>query len=110
MTAAIGAAFGALADPHRRRAVELLCSKPHSAGELAQALGVSAPTMSKHLRHLRAARLVEERHPEFDARVRIYSLRSERLSLVRDWLAAAETMWVEQLSAFKRHIESDAEA
>lgn len=110
MMIAIDTAFGALADPHRRRAIELLSGKPHTAGELARAIGVSAPTMSKHLRQLRMAELVEERHPQLDARVRIYSLRLERLSLVRDWLAAAETMWAEQLSAFKRHIEIDAGA
>ena len=63
--------FAALADPHRRRAVELLGQRPRRAGELAEALDLPAPAMSRHLRELKASGLVEETHPEFDARVRI---------------------------------------
>jgi DNA-binding transcriptional ArsR family regulator len=80
-------AFAALADPVRRRAVELLAQKPRRAGELARALRVSPSAMSKHLRILRDRRLVTETHPARDTRVRIYSLRSAPMADLRAWLA-----------------------
>jgi DNA-binding transcriptional ArsR family regulator len=97
--------LAALADPVRRRSVELLAERPRRAGELAAALGVSAPVMSRHLRVLRTAELVEEEHPPFDARVRIYSLRTPPMRELKTWLADAETGWAEQLAAFKDHVE-----
>ena len=97
--------LAALADPVRRRSVELLALRPHRAGELADALGVSAPVMSRHLRALRRAQLVDEAHPAFDARVRIYSLRAASMGALRAWLAAAEAGWVQQLASFKDHVE-----
>jgi len=75
LNAAVDRLFTALADPHRRRAVELLGEQPRPAGELARALGLPAPTLSRHLRLMKACGLVEERHPEFDARVRVYALK-----------------------------------
>ena len=75
------------------------------AGELADATGLSPPAMSRHLRTLRDAALVEERHPPFDARVRIYALRTGALAELSAWLAETETMWSEQLAAFKAHVE-----
>jgi len=97
--------LAALADPVRRRAVELLAGQPRRAGELAHELGVSAPVMSRHLRVLRNAQLVDEEHPPFDARVRIYSLRAARMKDLQAWLAATEAGWVEQLTAFRDHVE-----
>jgi DNA-binding transcriptional ArsR family regulator len=97
--------LAALADPVRRRSVELLAERPRRAGELAEALGVSAPVMSRHLRVLRQADLVEEEHPPFDARVRVYSLRAASMGALRAWLAEAEAGWVQQLGAFKDHVE-----
>jgi DNA-binding transcriptional ArsR family regulator len=97
--------FAALADPARRRAVELLGERPLRAGELAKAVGVTPSVMSKHLRVLRASGLVAEEHPDFDARVRIYSLRSAPMRELRTWLDATEQGWVEQLTAFRRHLE-----
>jgi DNA-binding transcriptional ArsR family regulator len=107
MTAAasIDGVLAALADPYRRRAVELLGARPRRAGELAELLALPAPATSRHLKALREAGLVEERHPPEDARVRIYALRAERLAELKDWLAQAEAGWVEQLSAFRRHVE-----
>jgi DNA-binding transcriptional ArsR family regulator len=102
---AVDHTLAALADPVRRRAVELLAERPRRAGELAAAVGVSPPVMSRHLRVLREAALVEEAHPPFDARVRIYSLQSARMTELRSWLADAEAGWSEQLSAFKEHVE-----
>ena len=98
--------LAALADPDRRRVVDLLRQGPRRAGELAQAIGLPAPAMSRHLRILRQSGLVEERHPEFDARVRIYSLRSEPVAELRAWLEKTEQGWAEQLRAFKAHMEN----
>jgi DNA-binding transcriptional ArsR family regulator len=61
--------------------------------------------MSRHLRVLRLCGLVEEAHPEFDARVRIYELRREAIAGLRAWLEETEKLWTEQLAAFKAHVE-----
>lgn len=98
-------AFAALADPARRRAVELLAQKPLCAGDLAQALRLSPSATSKHLRVLRDRGLVMEAHPPHDTRVRIYSLRSAPMTDLRAWLDAAERGWAEQLAAFADHLE-----
>ena len=86
--------------------VELLGEKPRRAGELAEAVGLAAPAMSRHLRTLREAGLVEETHPNFDARVRVYALKSGALSALSAWLADTEEMWAGQLAAFKAHVEN----
>jgi DNA-binding transcriptional ArsR family regulator len=103
--AAIDRTLSALADPARRRVVDLLRERPHRAGELAAAAGLSPPAMSRHLRALRATGLVEESHPEFDARVRIYRLRPEPMAELKSWLDDTERLWTLQLAAFKAHVE-----
>jgi DNA-binding transcriptional ArsR family regulator len=103
--AALDRTLAALADPHRRRVVDLLARGPRAAGELARELDLSPPAMSRHLRTLRQSGLVEESHPEFDARVRIYALRPEPMADLLRWLAEAERLWSEQLLAFKAHLE-----
>ena len=105
--AALDETLAALADPIRRGTVELLAKRPHRAGELAAELGATPPTMSKHLRVLRECGLVDETHPEFDARVRIYALRSAPIAELRDWIVATERGWSEQLAAFAAHLERD---
>jgi DNA-binding transcriptional ArsR family regulator len=107
-TAALDQTLAALADPYRRRAVDLLAERPRAAGELARELEISAPAMSRHLRTLRASGLVEESHPEFDARVRIYALRPEPMVHLLRWLEESERLWTAQLLAFKAHIEKGA--
>jgi DNA-binding transcriptional ArsR family regulator len=102
---AVDLTLAALADPVRRRSVELLAERPRRAGELANELGISAPVMSRHLRVLRTADLVEEEHPPFDARVRIYSLRAASMGALKAWMADAEAGWTQQLAAFKDHVE-----
>jgi len=97
--------LAALADPHRRRVVELLRERPHRAGELAQAAGLTPPAMSRHLRTLRRSGLVEEASPDFDARVRVYQLRPEPMVHLLRWLEETERMWSVQLAAFKAHVE-----
>ncbi|HEX3366366.1 metalloregulator ArsR/SmtB family transcription factor [Phenylobacterium sp.] len=104
----VDATLAALADPHRRRVVDLLSRGPRAAGDLARELDLSPPAMSRHLRTLRQSGLVEESHPTFDARVRIYALRPEPMVHLLRWLEDAERLWSEQLVAFKAHIEKDA--
>lgn len=104
-TALVDRTLSALADPHRRRVVELLRERPRPAGELAREVGLAPPAMSRHLRTLRESGLVEESHPEFDARVRVYALRPEPMVHLIRWLEETERMWSEQLLAFKRHLE-----
>lgn len=95
--------LAALADPHRRQVVDLLREQPRRAGELAQMLGLSAPTMSRHLKALRDARVVEEFSPEADARVRIYRLRPQPMAHLKQWLEETERLWTEQAAAAKAH-------
>src|SRR5262245_45779802 len=96
----------ALADPTRLGVVQLLSTSPHRAGELAEASGVSAPAMSKHLRVLLDAGIVTDERPPDDARVRIFRLRPESVVSLRAWLDQLQAHWNEQLSSFKRHVES----
>ncbi|HUK01309.1 MAG TPA: metalloregulator ArsR/SmtB family transcription factor [Steroidobacteraceae bacterium] len=96
--------LAALADPHRRRIVDLLRERPHRAGELAQVVRVSFPAMSRHLKTLRRSGLVDEARDEFDARVRIYRLRPEPLAGLNAWLQASEARWVAQLASLKTHL------
>jgi DNA-binding transcriptional ArsR family regulator len=105
LSASIDRIFAALADPHRRRAVELLGKRPRPAGELASALNLPAPALSRHLRVMKECGLVEESHPEFDARVRIYALKDGAMTELKRWLAETEAMWATQLSALKAHVE-----
>jgi DNA-binding transcriptional ArsR family regulator len=98
-------AFVALADPDRRRAVELLAHQPLRAGDLARAIRISPSAMSKHLRVLRDRGLVTEVHPAHDTRVRVYSLRSAPMADLRAWLDTAERGWAAQLAAFAEHLE-----
>jgi DNA-binding transcriptional ArsR family regulator len=97
--------LAALADPTRRAAVDVLRRKPRRAGELAAALGLSPPAMSRHLRVLRTTGLVEEDHGGEDARVRVYRLRPEPLADLRRWLDEVERFWTLQLASFKEHAE-----
>lgn len=105
LSAALDRMLEALADPKRRRAIELLGQRPRSAGELASELGLAPPAMSRHLRALKAGGLVEDGHPDFDARVRIYSLKDGATDELKRWLAETEALWMHQLGAFKRHVE-----
>lgn len=100
----VDALLSALADPARRRAIEYLSEAPRRAGELAGLLGLPAPAMSRHLKALKSSGLIAETHPEFDQRVRVYALNTQRLAELKDWLAKAERGWSDQLAAFARHV------
>ena len=97
--------LAALADPIRRQVIERLIARPHRAGELADAFGISAPAMSRHLRVLRTRGLVEEERVEGDARVRLYRLRPKPFQELQDWLGEVERFWSDQLASFKAHVE-----
>ncbi|MFC4201622.1 ArsR/SmtB family transcription factor [Candidimonas humi] len=96
--------LAALADPHRRRVVDLLRERPLRAGDLAQAAQISFPAMSRHLKTLRQCGLVEEDRDEFDSRVRIYRLKAEAMGELKAWLAETDALWARQLAAFKAHL------
>lgn len=97
--------FAALADPTRRKAVAMLLERPRRAGELADALDQSAPSMSRHLRVLRQSGLVSLRFDEADARARTYELKQDRFVELHDWLADYERFWSGQLAAFAAYAE-----
>jgi DNA-binding transcriptional ArsR family regulator len=97
--------LAALADPHRRRVIELLRDRPRRAGELAEGVGLNPSALSRHLRTLKAGGLIEETHPEFDARIRIYTLKPAPMATLKTWLEQTERLWTEQLAAFKAHLE-----
>jgi DNA-binding transcriptional ArsR family regulator len=105
LSSRIDKTLAALADPYRRQAVELLGERSRRAGELADALGLPAPAMSRHLRQLKQSGLVEETHPAFDARVRVYALKDGAMAELKRWLADTEAIWAAQLSGFKAHVE-----
>ena len=83
----------ALADPTRLGVVRLLSAGPRRAGELAGAAGVSAPTMSKHLRVLLSAGIVDDERPPSDARVRVFRLRPESMVPLQAWLDQLQAQW-----------------
>ena len=101
----LDATLAALADPNRRRVVDLLRERPRAAGELAREVGVPAPAMSRALRALREVGLVAETHPAHDARVRIYELQPAPMQELRAWLEETEQLWSDQLLAFRAHLE-----
>jgi len=97
--------FAALADPTRRQVMQLLGTRPHRAGELAHATGMSQPAMSRHLKILLTSGIVaDERVPE-DARVRLFKLQPESLVAVQAFLDQLQAEWRTQLRSFKQHVE-----
>ena len=103
----MGSVFLALADPTRRRVIELLGERERRAGELSAAAGTSAPAMSRHLRILLdAGFVVDERVPN-DARLRVFRLQREPVLALQAWLDRLQAHWNEQLGAFKRYVEQE---
>jgi DNA-binding transcriptional ArsR family regulator len=102
----VDATLAALADPTRRRIIELLRERPRRAGELAAEFAVTGPAVSRHLRVLRRSGLVEERGIDADARVRVYHLRPESLVGLRAWVDQVQAFWSGQLDAFRQHVEN----
>lgn len=95
------AVLQALADPSRRTMLEILRDHPATVNELAQALPIARPGVSRHLRVLREAGLVDVRQ---DAQRRIYSLRLEPLQDVDDWLGEYRALWQNRLDALHTEV------
>jgi DNA-binding transcriptional ArsR family regulator len=98
------ATFSALADPTRRAVLELLRQGSQPAGRIAQAFPVSRPAISKHLRLLRRAHLVQERR---EGRHRLYQLNAEPLRAVASWLDQYRSFWQTSLTSLKSFVESE---
>ena len=100
--------FEVLAEPKRRQILELLRTREHSVGELVEALDLSQPAVSKHLRVLKQAGLVEV---QVDAQRRLYTLRAEPLKEVDAWLTAYRRLWedhFDRLDDYLRTLQSGA--
>jgi DNA-binding transcriptional ArsR family regulator len=96
------AVFDVLADPNRRRILDLLREDERPVGDLVRALGISQPAVSKHLKVLRDAGAVEAR---VDAQRRVYRLRPEPLREIDEWLMPYRAAWRDRLDALERHLD-----
>jgi DNA-binding transcriptional ArsR family regulator len=95
-------AFDVLAEPTRRRILDLLRETERPVGDLVTELRLSQPGVSKHLRVLREAGLVEART---DAQRRIYRVRPEPLAEIDEWLRPFRRLWAGRLDALERHLD-----
>ena len=95
-------AFAIIAEPNRRTILSLLASSERSVGELERQLRMPQTSVSKHLRVLREAGLVEAR---VDAQRRVYRLRPEPLMEVETWLAPFRRFWTAHVDALERHLD-----
>src|SRR6266699_5204482 len=98
------AAFQALADPTRRAVLDLLRRGSQPAGQIARAFPVSRPAISKHLRLLRRAHLVQERR---EGRHRVYTLNPGPLKAVDSWLEQYRVFWRANLAGLKTFVETE---
>jgi DNA-binding transcriptional ArsR family regulator len=98
--------FALLAEPMRLRILDELRTSERSVGELVEALAVSQPSMSKHLRALREGGLVSSRTA---AQQRIYRIEAGPLQALDDWLEPYRRMWTRHLDALERHLDEQEE-
>ena len=96
-------AFEVLADPTRREILDLVRERELSVGELVQRISLSQPGVSKHLRVLRDAGLVEVR---IDAQRRLYRVRPEPLAEMDAWLRPYRLLWADRLDALENHLDT----
>ena len=94
--------FEVLAEPNRRRILDLLRGGERSVGELVERLGLSQPGVSKHLRVLREADLVTVRH---EAQRRWYGVHAEPLTEIDAWLEPYRALWAGHIEALERHLD-----
>jgi DNA-binding transcriptional ArsR family regulator len=99
----VATTFDVLAEPTRRRILDLLLEQPRSVGELVEQLGLTQPGTSKHLRVLRDAGLVQVR---VAAQRRWYELRPGPLAEVDAWLQPYRQLWTKSLDALERHLDT----
>lgn len=97
--------FEVLAEPNRRRILDLLLERERPVGELVASLELSQPAVSKHLRVLREAGLVGARG---EAQRRLYRVQPAPLKAVDDWLAPYRAMWATALDDLERHLDEMA--
>ncbi|HEY4868137.1 MAG TPA: metalloregulator ArsR/SmtB family transcription factor [Candidatus Dormibacteraeota bacterium] len=97
------AAFEVLAEPNRRRILDLLRVAERPVGDLVAELAVSQPAISKHLRILREAGLVDVRS---DAQRRLYRVRAEPLRAVQEWLEPYRQLWESRLDDLEQHLDA----
>jgi len=97
-------AYAALAEPHRRRILDLLREGEQPVGRLVELVGISQPGVSKHLRVLREAGLVRCRP---NGKQRLYGLEPAPLAEVDAWLTPYRAMWADRLDALERHLEEN---
>jgi len=100
-------AFAALADPTRRRIVEMLAVRELRAGDIAQRFDMTAPAVSQHLRLLREAGIVAVRR---DAQRRIYTLDPNGLAELDAWLSRFRRFWSARLDALERELSLPPDA
>ncbi len=101
----IASTFEVLAEPGRRRLLELLLDGPRTVGALVAETGLSQPSTSRHLRILREAQLVQSR---VDGQRRLYELRPEGFAEAAVWLAPYVRLWQGGLDALAQHLDRDA--
>jgi len=94
--------FDVLAEPTRRRILDLIKDRERPVNELVRTLAISQPGVSKHLRVLREAGLVEVRT---DAQRRLYRVRAEPLAEIDEWLAPYRRLWAGTLDALEQHLD-----
>ena len=94
--------FDALADPTRRRILEMLAQRERSVGEIVEHFPVSQPAISRHLRLLREAGLVECRS---DGKRRVYSFDPGSLTPLDEWVKRRRRDWIRRLEALETHLE-----
>ena len=94
--------FEVLSEPNRRRILDLLREDERPVGELVDELAISQPAVSKHLRVLRDAGLVDVK---VDGSRRVYRLRAEPLREIEEWLMPYRKVWNRQLRALERHLD-----
>jgi DNA-binding transcriptional ArsR family regulator len=97
-------AFEAIAEPNRRRILDLLRAGERPAGDMVEALAISQPGVSKHLRLLREAGLVRVRA---DGQRRLYSLAPGEFAQVEAWIAPYRKFWRHHLDALERHLDEE---
>ncbi|HEY2650646.1 MAG TPA: metalloregulator ArsR/SmtB family transcription factor [Solirubrobacteraceae bacterium] len=95
--------FEVLAEPNRRRILDLLAGSEQPVGELVAQLELSQPAVSKHLRVLRDAGLVAVRG---EAQRRLYRVRPEPLRAIDEWLNPYRQLWSQRLDELKRHLDT----
>ncbi len=94
--------FEAIAEPNRRRILDLLRADPRTVGELVESVGLSQPGVSKHLRVLREAELVRAR-PE--AQRRVYEIRPDAMEEILAWVEPYRHRWGDRLDALERDLD-----